>query len=506
LFLVAAFSTSIVLAQNTESSWARDGWTYQRDEQAGIQVQTKELAIHPRAEATPALKHRFLPDAFEAAPGNAAVFYLKALGFLEQDHARERIAQFRKDALAHAKEEGKPFDQAPPYVWMNTAPDKLPIEEVKEYLRLSSFQSFFLREAALRNRFDMDRKFRELDDPIAYLLPEIQNMRELARTQSMRCRLAIAEDRIADAVEIIGQQFALARHLGQDDFLVSNLVGIAIASIAWNDSLYLVQHPQTPNLYWATATMPTPLVDMRRAMAIERQFLYQQIKVLREVDETPRPAGYWRDFIDRLMPQLGLLASELELPSVSQDPDAARAAVVGFIAAAYPGAKRYLIDDQGMDREQVEAYPTAQVVFLAMVRYHNHWRDEVFKWTHLPFWQARTKATSSAVQQALSKDAERLGWSALPTQALLPAVLAARTAEARCDQIIALLQTVEAIRMYAAENDGKLPPTLSALPVPAPIEPFTGKPIEYELIGERGVLNGHALPGLRYRLIVRIAD
>jgi hypothetical protein len=89
---------------------------------------------------------------------------------------------------------------------------------------------------------------------------------------------------------------------------------------------------------------------------------------------------------------------------------------------------------------------------------------------------------------------------------LLPAVLAARTAEARCDQTIALLRTVEAVRMYAATSDGQLPPTLDDLPVPAPLEPFTGKPVDYEFLGDRAVLNGHALPGMRYRLVLRLAD
>lgn len=506
ILLVPLLSCPKSNAQDSPAeSETEDGWTQHRDEQTGILVQTKEMTLYPQAESKPALKYHLLPDAFDALPGNAAIFYLKATGFFEQSAARERIAQLNKDAMAWARKEGKDFGDVPPYVWLNTPPSAMPLEEVKEYLNLTSFQPPIIREAALRKRFDMDRNFREVDDPIAYLLPEIQNLRELARTQSIRCRLAIAEGRLDDAIEITGQQFALARHLGEDDFLVCNLVGIAIAGIAWNDALYLVQHPKTPNLYWALATMPSPLVEMTRAMAVERQFLYQSLKMLREVDETPRNAGYWQDFIDRMLDQLGSLAVELEiqLPSVTEDPEAA---LVGFVAAAYPGAKEYLINEQELPQQQVEAYPTAQVVFLAMVRFHDQWRDEFFKWMHLPFWQTRSKTTSKEVGRALDAAANRYGWCALPTQYLLPAVLAARTAGARCDQQVALLQTVEAIRMYAAAHDDKLPPSLDALSVPAPIEPFTGKQIDYELLGKRAVLSGHVQPGIRYRLILRIAE
>ena len=502
LVFVIAGPPSNAQTSSAESRTIVDDWVHQRDEQTGILVQTKELVLHPQAEPNPALKHRLIPNAFDALPGNAAIYYLKASGFLEQGPARDRISQIHKDAMARASKEGTDYAKVPPHVWLTTPPDALPRDEVKAYLSLTLFQPPFLREAARRAQFDMDRNFREVDDPIAYLLPEIQNLRSLARTQSMRCRLAIAEERIDDALEITGQQFALARHLGQDDFLVSNLVGIAIATIACNDALHLVQHAETPNLYWALAAMPSPLVDLRRSMAVERQFLYQQLKVLREVDETPRSTGYWRDFIDRLLPQLGMLSAEFEMPSAIVDPEAARAAIVAYVAAAYPGAKRYLIDRQKLPRSQVEAYPTAQVVFLAMVRFHNYWRDEVFKWTHAPFWQTRSKTAAGDVGQRLREDAERFGWFTLPTRTLLPAVLAVRTAEARCDQNIALLQSVEAVRMYAAAHDRKLPPSLDELSVPTPIEPFTGKPIEYELIGDRAVLSGHALPGMRYRLVL----
>ena len=60
-----------------------DGWTEQRDEQAGIMVKTMEMTVTPRAEPRPALKHQLIADEFELLNGNAAIYYLKAMGFLE---------------------------------------------------------------------------------------------------------------------------------------------------------------------------------------------------------------------------------------------------------------------------------------------------------------------------------------------------------------------------------------------------------------------------------------
>ncbi|MDX8411072.1 MAG: hypothetical protein R8K46_04240, partial [Mariprofundaceae bacterium] len=150
---------------------------------------------------------------------------------------------------------------------------------------------------------------------------------------------------------------------------------------------------------------------------------------------------------------------------------------MSYIAAAYPGAKKYLIQECNLAPEQVEAYPTAQVVFLAVVRFYNQWRDEYFKWSHLPFWQAQTKAKRGHVDNAMRAASNRYGFCSLPANILLPALQSVRTAQARGQQLVALTQTVEAIRMYGAAHDSQLPPSLDDLPVPAPIEPFTGKPI-----------------------------
>ena len=482
------------------------GWLTERDKQTGILVKTMEMTLHPQNEPRPALKYRLLPDEFDTVDGNAAVYYLKAMGFLEQNPARDRLSEVYAEAAERARNEDKSYGEVPPYVWQKMKPEELPLDEVKQFLKLTSFQPWFLKEAARRRRFDLDRNLPEVEDPIAYLLPEVQSMRGLARMQAIRCKVAIAEGRIDDAIAILGQQYAMARHLGQDEFIVSTLVGIACAGIAWDDALYLVQHPDAPNLYWAFASLPRPLVDVRHALAVERQFVYLQFKVLREVDESPRPIGYWQDFLDRLIPQMGTLADDFGMPWAKDDPETARVKLVGFVAAAYPGAKRYLIEDCGLPREQVEAYPTAQVVFLAAVRYYDEARDDYFKWAQLPYWQARSKTRGLRPKDFVRVKADHVGWSSAPAQLLLPAILAVRTAVARNEQTLALVQTVEAIRMYGAAHDGKLPATLDDLPVPAPLEPFNGKPLDYRYHGRYAVLNGHDMPGLRYRLILRFAE
>jgi hypothetical protein len=362
-----------------------------------------------------------------------------------------------------------------------------------------------LAEASRRRHLDLDRQIRDVEHPILYLLPEVQSMREIARMQSLRCKVAIAEGDVHRAIEILGQQYGLARHLGQDDFLVTNLVGLACAGIAWDDALYLVQHPNAPNLYWAIASLPRPLVDIRRSMSLERQLLYVQFKTLREVDGTPRPVGYWQDFLDRLVPEFAGLENEFGLASVTEAPETLRAQLIAYIAAAYPAAKRYLVDVCGLPLEQVDAYPIAQVVFLAVVRYYDEARDDYFKWTHLPYWQAEATTGHLSFEEMLRTSFDRAGLIAAPAQLLLPAVRAAQATVVRCEQALALIQTVEAIRMYGAQHGGRLPKTLDDLTVPAPLDPVSGKPFEYGYHTDHAVLTGERHPGHRYRLVLHFA-
>lgn len=500
--LSMAFTT---MAFADDAPEQRGMWLVQRDASQGsaAYVHSMELTLHAREEPRPALRYRFISNEFEQVEGNAAIFYLKAMGFLEQNWRRGQLAQFEKDAFERVREERKatgnmdPF--LPPYSWDEMEPSALPLEEVKKYLSFVEFQPPFLREAARRGFMDFDRQLQNDENPIGYLLPDIQEMRTLARFQNLRCKVAIAENRIDDAIEVLGQLYTMAIHLGQDESIVANLVGKYCAQKAWECALHLIQHPQSPNLYWAFAALPRPLVSTRRSAAFEPQMIYLQFPMLKEVDETPKPAGYWQDFLDRLAAKLSQATNEFGLSRALRDPTTARAALVGMVAADYPDARRYLIEHCELPREQVEAYPTAQVVFLAGVRYFDQMRDEVFKWTCVPFHQGPTGADQQWTPDLILNRSDETGWFAKPAHKMLRFSAVILTLPMEVDQTIAMLQTVEAIRMYGATHDGQLPTDLSTLPVPAPCDPATGRPFAYVCSGNSATIRFDQFPN-QYRL------
>lgn len=500
--LIASMFCSSVSAQkvaglmdtSTETVTTRSGeWLNIRSPRQHILQ--RQVNLTPQAEAKPALSVTLIPNEFDLIDGNAAVQYMQALAFAEQHNALEAIREFQRKGRREAEAAGKDASQAEPHIWLETAPRDLPLERVREYLGYSSFQIRYLDEALKRRDCDFDRNIRAAKDPIGYLLPEIQMMHELSRLQSMRFRLAIAENRLQDAIHIFAQQLALGHHLDGEDFLVSDLVGVACATNGTQDAFYLSETAAAPNLYWAIAALPQPLMSMRHALAYERELAFEQFKQLREVDETPQPAIYWQRFVAKLVEETeGWDDFGLGLPEGFETP-AGQATLIG---AAYPGAKLFLIEELGMEPDKVEALPVTQVVFLAMRRLYEQVRDESFKLQYLPSPQRAGFSPYQAEKAAKDK----YGWISVLNNLFLPAVQAAGSARDRLQQHLALLQTVEALRDHMAAHDGRLPEQLSELRLPAPNDPVTLQPFEYIYEAGRAKLSAAVSNVIKYELVL----
>lgn len=485
-----ATATSPASDDSSDVEVVRDGpYEIYRNDNQEWSTFRRVMELSPQREAQPALSIQLIPNKFHRKNGNAALFYLQAMGLFERSAVQQAKRDFeREQREAVLAEDGNAYN-APPYSWVNAPPNEVPVEALKNYLVYTSFQPRYLAEAAQREECDFDRRIQEVDNPIGYLLPEIQSMRELVRQQSLRFILAVAEDRPHDAVEILGQQLALGSHIGQDHFLVSALVGVACANIGMIDAFYLCEHPDAPNLYWAVAALPNPLVDMRPSLSFERELLFMQFKQLAEVDETPRSDDYWKQFVSDFIPTIQQL-----------EPSIGSLGEVG-IALGVPGAKRYLREVVGLDDETLQQLPNTQIFFLAVRRYYERSRDELFKAFYAPGQRAAIFEKSG---ESLAEDMNEFGIITMPANVLLPAIQAVDSAQRRLQQQLALLQTVESIRHHLATHDDAFPKTLDELELPVPRDPATDQPFEYELTKETAKLTGGVFPGLRYEFVLKV--
>ncbi len=140
----------------------------------------------------------------------------------------------------------------------------------------------------------------------------------------------------------------------------------------------------------------------------------------------------------------------------------------------------------------------------ALVGQYRDMRDELFKLTYLPWRDARSQSEASEQRLKFVKAGPLVVLAELQ-----PSIMTCLDAQMRLDRRVAALRVVEAIRLYAASHDGKLPEELNQVTeVPVPEDPATGKPFEYHRDGAGSVL---ALPdaGIKgrptppYRITIR---
>jgi hypothetical protein len=428
----------------------------------------ERLVLHAAAEPKPALQYQLLPPLLDRKPGNAAVTYNKT-GMRFSGEKFDELQQKLAD-------------------WAETPLDKLPRDEIRQ--TLERWQSVIddLHRAARRSEVDWQLPLGE-QEFFSMLLNEAQKTREFARLLVVQARLQIAEGQFEQAVATLQTTYAMARHVGRGETLISNLVGMAICSMASAQLREMVQQPDAPNMYWALTALPRPMIDMRPAVEAEMNSLYFTYPALKELRKDEHSPAYWEAFTEKLVNDLGKWSGGNE-PAWQ-----GRLALTAMALKGYPLAKAYLIE-RGRTPQQVDAMPVPQVVALYTMQVYDELRDEVFKWMFVPYVEARAgmQAAESVLKQARHREVVPVA------QLLLPSVANVKLAEARTERTFAMLRVIEALRLHAAAHEGRLPQRLADITlVPVPSDPVTGGPFVYTSTGSTAVLEAPLPPELSPR-------
>ncbi len=427
------------------------------------------ISLMPQPEPVPPLKYSLIPAYADIQPGDAATSYYRAILMMPRD--KELV--FGDDQQQ----------------WLALPMEQFPREKARKWLQAYANTMKEMETATFREHCNWDQQVRSLTglDALGFMLPELQETRVIARILRVRSRLEIAEGRYDDASKTLTMGYRLAANVAESPILISNLVGIAIANLM-NESVIDWIDSGGPNLYWALASLPSPLVDIREALRQEMNFPLQIFPFLRDPESANYTPAQWREVIGDAMLQLSQASSR---PLGGTTDLMAQTLATGMILAGYPTAKGQLIEE-GMDPQRVEAMPVGQVVAIQSARACQKVYHESMKWTLLPYWQShrqmRTSFQGLRDQGYLGSPGQIPG--VLPIAALLlPAIESAVLAPIRTERDIAALQTIEAIRMSAANSAGTLPPALSDLQqFPARIDPVTGNQFMYHVQEGRAVL------------------
>jgi hypothetical protein len=449
------------------------------------------IVIRPAASPVPALKYKLLPDRRDLIPGNAAIFYHRAI-------ERQIEVRYRQQLEAEkAKKSPKQVaaEEESVQAWLTQPLGTLPRDAVRKYLESHAFS---LREVELGARREFcDWEFQRRDEAFQLILSDVQETRALSRLLIMKTRLEISEGRIDSAIHWLQTGLALARHVGQQSStLIQSLIAAAM-TIRMADPLEdLIQAPGAPNLYWALANLPRPFLDLSDGLDGEKGLLEKEFPQIRRLESSVWSIEEARSFADDLQKKASLLMGGWSNASSPSSRPAMRdlgehMLFVALVARAYPEAKRELIA-RGRPAVEVEAMPAIQVVAIHSYRLYEEARDDIFKWSGLPYWQAYKGMNESGQHPRAGWDKLRGG---IPFSIILPAVNSVLFVPVRVERRLNVAQHIEAIRLYAANHNGSLPPSLEAITeAPVPLDPATGKFFDYKLDGSTATLTAPAPP------------
>lgn len=418
-------------------------------------------AVTPAAAPTPAMKYRLLPEVRELNPGNPVQWYMRCF-------AEQRVFYFGKAAA----------DERARYLAMPLA--ELPADKLRTYGGPALTQADWGARLDTPDWGVLDRVRAEGAD---LTQPELASLKILGASLRVRFRGELAGRRFDDAVGTAKTMLALARHLGEHPTTEANLVGLAVANLALDTLDEMVQQPGCPNLYWALTDLPAPLVDVRKGAQGDRARLAAERKPLQD---TPMTDVELDEFVSHLSGRVGFARAQTGRP-----PRDVRAGLA--TRAKDTKAARSRLVEAGYAREVVEKFPPLQAVLLDEKRADEARRDEEATLIGLQPWQAEALAGR--------RDSGR-GADGLFAD-LLPHTPEARRAQGRVEQRVALLRCVEALRLYAAGHDGKLPAALEDVGVPLPVDPYTGKPFAYELDATTARLRAEGKSAVRNEITVR---
>lgn len=445
-------------------------------------IRTIRLEVDPAPEPRFALQYLFETPYAGQEPGNAAFLYQTAIGQMMQTNSGE-------DAI-----DGDTLRQ-----WVDDPIEKLPLEKVRPAIARFE-QSFRLLEAAARR----DRcmwEYPTREGGVTYVNPLLNEYRMLSRLVAVKAKLEIHSGDFDAALGTLRCGIIMARNLGDGPNFIQHLVGVAMAAGTLRQLDALVQKPHAPNLYWALTALLDPLVDIRKAVQMESEALHVELPELQTLEHTVLSNEQVLDLWRRAAAMLG----------ADQDDPGWWLSKTMMIAGAmklYPHAKARLIE-QGHPAGTVESWPPLHVILLDQHQQFRAASDRIFKWTYIPYTQARNglKQADEEMSQLYQQDGAAM---ANPFLTFLPATERICFLDARLARDIAMLRCIEAIRMYAADHDGKLPRSLAEITaVPFPTDPLNGGAFHYELTGGKAVLESAIPPdggpkdGLRYEITLR---
>jgi len=408
----------------------------------------------------------------EMQPGNRVPSYMKST--MEQ-------------ATFFSKEPSEQRDK-----WNGMKLEDLPLEEIKKSGPIGGLAYRLEREAVSLNEkgqlnfaptgrplSDVDAGSRMLTsdwqmwfevrrDGIGTLLPDLQKMRELANVLKVRMRYEIATKDFEKAAYSARTYHGLMQSFETHPTLIAGLVGIAVESTCLNALEEMIQQPGCPNLYWSFTEFPNEGINLRTPLQGEK------ILIQTHFGHLLNARGALSDGeLKTLLATTTMFQALARGDTDKESPAAKQYTTMAKDERKVEGARALLIET-GMKPELVKAMPALQAVVTADVRLYEIDLDNFLRTFQLPYRDAQK--LNAELEAMLKANKDRV-----IAKAALPSLGNILSAQVRLQQRISVLRVIEAIRLHAFENGGKLPAKLSDIKLPLPLDPVSGEAFKYTL-------------------------
>jgi len=199
-----------------------------------------ELMVHPAKAPEPGTKYSLMPRADKLTDADAVPLYEKAIQAMPGGRQQKQVSE-----------------------WLDLPPEQLPQKQVEELIQ-KNLESLRLVARAARCKQCNWPEWKP-----GMNLPDTKGYRDLGFLIRLWVRLEIVRGQYDSALLAMQTGFGMARHVGQGPLTIQAMVGGAIGGIMCREVELFIKGNDSPNLYWAMANLPRPLVDV--AKAIERE-------------------------------------------------------------------------------------------------------------------------------------------------------------------------------------------------------------------------------------------
>ena len=420
-------------------------------------VKEIDLEASPTPAPTPIFRQRLLPRESDRTPGDAAPIYLR-LSSEDDEEARRQLKE-------------KPHD------WLQLPLDQFPRAEARAFVDQFSKRLRQLDFGARRRTCEWNYTVpEEWDHLYEVSLADAQQMRGWGRLVALKARVEVAEGKFDEASRTLETGLSFARHVGKGPYFINVLIGISIAS----QMLAIVEEwvglPDAPNLYWPLTALPRPLIPARDSMENEQKTLDTFIPELDEL-ERPRADAEWSLLLSRYHERKSYWMKLLAAGGSSNEPYLSKPMdLETFKSSLLPEAQAFVKDRRG----SIVGWSDDRVLVHYVAGRYREFRDDLFKQGYLPVTEA------TGLWPDVDKRVHALKSSPFALfAAFTPAIAAVQSTESRLDRNVAALRVVEAVRLQAHADGGKLPESLAKVTaVPVPLDPSTGRPFEERREGE----------------------